>query len=53
VLISYSYTVAATGKSLTITNQLMGFAPEVEFFLYNNFRTNFVGIKLATAPWVR
>jgi hypothetical protein len=46
VLISYTYTVAGSGKSLTINNQLMGFAPEVEMFLYNNFRTNFVGIRL-------
>jgi hypothetical protein len=46
VLISYSYTVAGAGQSLAITNQLMGFAPELEMFLYNAFRTNFVGLKL-------
>lgn len=46
VLISYSYTVAATGKTLTINNQLMGFAPEFEAFLYNNFRSQFFGVKL-------
>jgi hypothetical protein len=46
VLISYSYTLAGVGQSLPIQNQLMGYAPEVEMFLYNNFRTNFFGIKL-------
>lgn len=46
VVISYSYTVAATGKSLAITNQLMGYAPECEIFLYNAFRTNAFGLKL-------
>jgi hypothetical protein len=46
VKISYSYTVAGTGKTLLIANQLMGFAPEFEAFVYNAFRSNFLGIKL-------
>jgi hypothetical protein len=39
VLMSYTYTLAATGTQLNITNQLMGFAPTIQVLLetvYNN-----------------
>ncbi len=39
ILISYSYSVSATGTQLNIKNQLMGFAPTVQVLLqtlYNN-----------------
>jgi hypothetical protein len=47
VLISYSYTsTLATATTLTLVNQLMGFAPEFRAFLYNDFRGKYFGIEL-------
>jgi hypothetical protein len=43
IIISYMYTVAASGAQLNITNQLMGFAPTVQILLesvYNNNQFN-------------
>jgi hypothetical protein len=48
VKISYSYTDTGRGKTITLVNQLMGYAPEFEAFLYNNFRGVFIGILLAS-----
>lgn len=46
VKISYSYTVASVGKTITLSNQLMGYAPEFRMFLFNTFRTKRIGIEL-------
>lgn len=47
VKISYSYTdPATTTETITLTNQLMGFAPEFRAFLFSNFRTKRLGIEL-------
>ena len=46
VLISYTYTDSARGSTITLSNQLMGFAPEFRAFLFNNFRTKLMGIEL-------
>lgn len=46
VLISYAYTVAGSGVTIPLTNQLMGFAPEILAFLYNNFRAKWFGLSL-------
>lgn len=40
VLISYTYTVAAVGAGLKITNQLMGFAPTIQVLLNNVYNSN-------------
>lgn len=46
VLISYTYTSSTRGTTITLTNQLMGYAPEFRAFLFNNFRTKLMGIEL-------
>lgn len=46
VLISYTYTSSSRGTTITLTNQLMGYAPEFRAFLFNNFRTKLFGIEL-------
>ena len=46
VKISYSYTDSTSGESITLANQLMGFAPEFRAFLFSNFRTKRLGIEL-------
>lgn len=45
--ISYTYFVN-TNSSITVTlaNQLMGYAPELEMLLYNNFRNKYLAINL-------
>jgi hypothetical protein len=40
VAISYSFTVAASGTSLKISNQLMGFAPTIQVLLENVYNSN-------------
>ena len=43
MIISYLFTVAASGTQLNITNQLMGFAPTIQVLLesvYNNNQFN-------------
>jgi len=46
VLISYSYNQNATGTTITLSNQLMGYAPEIKMFLYNNFRNKYLAMAL-------
>ena len=46
VLISYTYTSAMRGATITLTNQLMGYAPEFRAFLFNNFRAKLFGLEL-------
>jgi len=46
VKISYSYTVAAVGSTITLANQSLGFAPELRMFLFSAFRTKRLGIEL-------
>lgn len=46
VKISYSYTDSSSGETITLTNQLMGYAPEFRAFLFSNFRTKRLGIEL-------
>jgi hypothetical protein len=46
VKISYTYTLAATGATITLANQSMGYAPEFRGFLFNNFRGKRFGIEL-------
>jgi hypothetical protein len=45
VKISYTYSVT-TGSTITITNQLMGYAPEFRSFLFNKFKGKRWGIDL-------
>lgn len=45
-LISYTYTVAGRGASITLGNQLMGYAPYFQALLYNNMRGKFFGLQL-------
>lgn len=46
IIINYLYADSTTGKTLTLTNQLMGFAPEFQAFLYDNFRGKYFGLQL-------
>lgn len=46
VKISYTYSVASTGPTITLLNQSMGYAPEFRAFLFNNFRGKRFGIEL-------
>lgn len=46
VLLNYSYNDATNGTTLHVTNQLMGYAPEFQALLYNNFRANMFGVLL-------
>jgi hypothetical protein len=46
VLLSYLYTAATRGLTTQISQQLMGYAPEVEMFLYNNFRSKYLACQL-------
>ena len=46
MLISYSYASAARGATATLTNQLMGYAPNFRAILYNNFNSKFFGLEL-------
>ena len=46
VLLSYQWTDASHGTTLEITNQLMGYAPEFQAILYNNFRGNLFALQL-------
>jgi hypothetical protein len=40
VIISYMFTVAASGTQLNITNQLMGFAPTIQILLESLYNGN-------------
>lgn len=46
VLISYTYTNATRGKTLTMSNQLMGYAPEFRADFWGTFRNKYFGIRL-------
>jgi hypothetical protein len=46
VKISYTWNSAAAGKTVTINNQLMGYAPEFKALLYNTFRGKYFAIEL-------
>jgi hypothetical protein len=46
VLISYTYSNSTRGKTITLTNQLMGYAPVVAMDLWNTFRNKVYGIRL-------
>ncbi len=45
VTISYTQSVAA-GATITLANQLMGYAPELKMLLYNNFRKKYLAVVL-------
>lgn len=46
VAISYTYTNATRGKTVTLSNQLMGYAPICRIDTWNNFRGKMLGIRL-------
>lgn len=46
VLISYLYTSSARGVNIAVNQQNMGFAPEVELFLYSLFRGKYLALRL-------
>lgn len=43
---SYTYLVNSTGVTIPLTNQLMGYAPELEMLLYNKFRNKYFAVQL-------
>ena len=43
---SYTYTVSSVGSTITLNNQLMGYAPELTMFLYNRFRNKYLAMEL-------
>ena len=45
VKISYTYNVN-TGSTITLANQLMGYAPELSMLLYNKFRNKYLALEL-------
>jgi hypothetical protein len=49
VIISYMFTVAASGTQLNITNQLMGFAPTVQILLEAVYNSNQFNVLLYNA----
>lgn len=46
VAISYTFSNSTRGKTITLTNQLMGYAPVVAMDLWANFRGKILGIRL-------
>lgn len=46
VLASYSYTLASTGKTVTISNSLMGAATTFGLNLFNNYKSKSLGVRL-------
>lgn len=49
VLLSYRWNDATHGTTLHVTNQLMGFAPQIQALLYNDFRGAMFGCLLYNA----
>lgn len=49
VAISYTYTNATRGKTIILTNQLMGYAPQCRMDFWNTFRGEMIGIRLNQA----
>jgi hypothetical protein len=45
VLLSYTYQ-DTTGVTIALNNQLMGYAPEMQMLLYNNFRNKYFALQL-------
>ena len=45
VAVTYTYNVTA-GTTITLANQLMGYAPELQMVLWNNFRNKYLAIQL-------
>lgn len=46
VAISYTFADNTRGKTITITNQLMGYAPVIAMDVWNKFRNKVLGIRL-------
>jgi hypothetical protein len=46
VLISYTWTDVTTGTTITLNNQLMGYAPYCQMILYNGFRNELFAIEM-------
>jgi hypothetical protein len=46
VLISYTYTSATRGETITLTNQLLGYAPNFRALLYNTTSGKFIALEL-------
>lgn len=46
IAISYTYEDNARGRTIELTNQLMGYAPEVRMDVFNIFRNKVLGIRL-------
>lgn len=47
LVVASSYTYASnSGSTIELANQLMGYAPELEMFLYNKFRNKYLAIVL-------
>lgn len=46
VAISYTYTNSTRGSTITLNNQLMGFAPEFRADIFNTFRSKVWGLRL-------
>lgn len=46
VKISYTYAQNATGSTIALNNQLMGYAPELSMLFYNRFRNKLLGVVL-------
>jgi hypothetical protein len=44
--VSYTYAYNAGGQTITLANQLMGYAPELTMFLYNKFRNKYFALEL-------
>jgi len=46
VLISYTYASGSRGSTITLANQLQGYAPELQMLFYNLFRSKLLAIQL-------
>lgn len=44
--VSYTYTNATRGKTITLANQVMGYAPTCRMDMWGTFRNKFLGIRL-------
>ena len=51
VLLSYLATDATNGTTITLTNQLMGYAPQCGLILYNTFRNKMFAVQLNNATF--
>jgi hypothetical protein len=46
MLVSYTYTAPTRGETITLTNQLLGYAPNFRALLYNTTQGKFIGLEL-------